>query len=236
MDAPAIPKTGPGSALLGMKLTARQQALWDLKLSGKTYQEIASILAISRPVVSNTLCIIRKKLGINKPWGFGNGGAGAVELTNPDKAAAVLDAMTEIDPYQKVADAFKACGLPKTVSDSLMRRLRLKYTGALTEVRSLKTGEILDIINKKIHLASFYLDDKAMAEASARDLMLGMSALIEKRQLLRGEPTQIISDVQRKKLNELVPLLIAEGQRRGITIEGQVLTKEVTVESVGTPS
>ncbi len=45
--------------------------------------------------------------------------------------------------------------------------------------------------------------------------------MVEKRQLLRGEATVIVSDLERKKLNELLPLLIAEGQRRGITIEGE---------------
>jgi hypothetical protein len=46
--------------------------------------------------------------------------------------------------------------------------------------------------------------------------------MIEKRQLLRGEPTQIISDAERKKLHELLPLAIAEAQRRGLTLDGQV--------------
>jgi hypothetical protein len=50
--------------------------------------------------------------------------------------------------------------------------------------------------------------------------------LIEKRQLLSGAPTVIVSDLERKKLNELLPLLIAEGQRRGIcgkaTIENAI--------------
>ena len=69
-----------------------------------------------------------------------------------------------------------------------------------------------------------------MAEASARDLMLGMSALVEKRQLLRGEPTQIISDLERKRLTELLPLLSFEMQRRGITYDGQVTQKVVSQE------
>ncbi len=71
-----------------------------------------------------------------------------------------------------------------------------------------------------------YLDDKVAGEASARDLAMGISQLVEKQQLLRGMPTAITSDLERKKMLELAPLLIAEAQRRGITIEGQV--REVT--------
>ena len=70
-----------------------------------------------------------------------------------------------------------------------------------------------------------FFDDKVMAEASARDIMLGIGVMIEKRNLLRGEPTAIISDHERKKLHELLPALIAESKRRGITVEGTVTTK-----------
>jgi hypothetical protein len=55
--------------------------------------------------------------------------------------------------------------------------------------RSLKSGEIVDALNHKIDLALRYMDDKTMSEASFRDLALGTTAMIEKRQLLRGEPT-----------------------------------------------
>ena len=208
-------------------LTAKQQAIYDLKGEGKGTAEIARLLGISGPVVRKTVVVINRKLGIS----FSKedalvrrvkaaATAHLIENKAPVRAAAILDALTEVEPYQKIRDAFKACGLPKAPSDALIHRLRVKYTGALTEVRSLKTLEILDLLNKKIHLGLLYLDDKVMAEASARDLMLGVSSLTEKRQLLRGEPTQIIADADRRKLHELLPALIEEGVRRGIAIPG----------------
>jgi hypothetical protein len=45
--------------------------------------------------------------------------------------------------------------------------------------------------------------------------MLGLGVMIEKRNLLRGEPTAIISDHERKKLHELLPALLEEAKRRG---------------------
>jgi hypothetical protein len=98
--------------------------------------------------------------------------------------------------------------------------------------RSLKSGEIVDALNHKIDLALRYMDDKTMSEASFRDLALGTAAMIEKRQLLRGEPTAIISDAERAKLHELLPLAIAEAQRRGLTIEGQVTEKTLNLLDV----
>lgn len=213
-------------------LTAKQQRIWDLKRpiadggEAKTYDEIAAIVGISNPVVGKTLHVIYKKLGIT------NGReraatAQTVEAANPDRAVAILDAMTEPDKYNHLKDALKACGLPANVSDKMIHRLRVKYTGALTEVRNLKTNEILNMLGEKIHLGLQYLDDKVFAEASARDIMTGLAQLIEKRQLLRGEPTSIISNDDRKKLSELLPALMAEGKRRGITMEGQVTERAV---------
>ena len=102
----------------------------------------------------------------------------------------------------------------------MIKRIRTKFYNAVAEVKNLKTNEILDLLGKKIHLALQHIDDKVIAEASFRDLALGTTAMIEKRQLLRGEPTQIISDTDRKKLHELMPILINESRRRTLTLEG----------------
>ena len=59
---------------------------------------------------------------------------------------------------------------------------------------------------------------------------MGTAQLIEKRQLLKGEPTQIISVDERKTLNQLLPLLIVEAQRRNVEIPGAVVEK--TIEKV----
>lgn len=210
--APAVPK-----------LTEKQKVIWEMKLAGKKRAEIASALGISEPLVSKTLQTVRKKLGIVKqPGGQG------LEETNPERFAAVLDAATE--PEAKLASIramFKEFGLPVAASEAVLRRIRQKYFGAVEATRSLKSAEIVDALNNKIDLALRYMDDKTMAEASFRDLALGTSAMIEKRQLLRGEPTQIVSDAERAKLHELAPALMAEMRRRGLTVEGVVTEKVV---------
>ena len=211
-------------ALLGMKLTDRQKVLWDMKLEGKSRPQIAADLGISVPAVSKTITTIRKKLGIVADHA---GEGGRTEDVDPEKAAAIIDAATEPEALIKVSEAMKAAGLPEKVRASLLHRIKVKYFGAVTEIRNLKTQEILDLLGKKIHLALTYMDDKVMAEASFRDLALGSTAMIEKRALLRGEPTQIISDHERKKLHELLPLAIAEAQRRGITLQGTVAEKTI---------
>lgn len=213
-------------------LTEKQQAVWDLTRpvseggQGKTRAEAAAILGISAPVVSKTIQVCYRKKGVKRVAGQMQ----SVEVKNPEKAAALIDIATNPElelKFGKLSDAMREAGLPPAASQAIIRRLRTKFYGAVTAVRNLKTQEILDMLGQKIHLALTYMDDKVMGEASFRDLALGTTAMIEKRQLLRGEPTQIVSDAERAKLHELLPLAIAEARRRGLTLEGAVTEKLV---------
>lgn len=223
----------PGDQRPAPVLPPQQQRVWTLKGEGKGDAEIAAIMGITQNVVQKYVVLARKKLGLTHTAAAKLSG---IEYKNPEAAAVAIEAAS--DPWFKTMKAsidnanelLKASGISGKISYALVKRLRTKYTGAIYAARNLQTGQILEMLGKKIDHCAFYLDDKVLAEASARDLMLGMTALVEKRQLLRGEPTQIVSDLERKKLNELLPLAIAEAQRRGLTIPGTVTEK--TVEPV----
>lgn len=211
-------------------LTARQQAMWDSKEAGRSNKEIADGLGISINNVSKTLTIIRAKLGIKGKIGGGTG----IEDKSPVIAAAAMEAAS--DPaadsmkaaIDRVNEQLKAAGVPGKVSAALVRRMTVKFANGVTATKELRTNDILEILGNRIDLAASYLDDKVMAEASARDLMLGLGVLIEKRNLLRGEPTAIISDHDRKKVHELLPMLYAEAKRRSLTVEGEVTSVTVS--------
>lgn len=216
--------TADGAAQ-AVPLTQKQQLAYDLRMQGKSRADAASLMGISKPVYSKTLQAAYKKLGISKK---NTAPSSATEIKDPAKFAAVIDAATEPEAkLESIRKVFKDYGLPPIASEALLRRIRQKYFGVVEATRSLKSGEIVDALNNKIDLALRYMDDKTMSEASFRDLALGTAAMIEKRQLLRGEPTQIISDAERAKLHELLPRVIAEAQRRGLTVEGEVTGKSV---------
>lgn len=75
-------------------------------------------------------------------------------------------------------------------------------------------------LEKKIAELIGHMTEDKMAAAGVRELSTAISQLIEKRALLRNEPTQIVSHEQRMKLEELVPELIAEVKKRGMVIDG----------------
>ena len=70
-----------------------------------------------------------------------------------------------------------------------------------------------------------------MADANFRDLSMGVAQLIEKRQLLKGEPTQIVSVDERKTLNQLLPLLIQEAARRGVIVSPPPMPTQDAIEA-----
>lgn len=217
---------GPVGGVVVKGLTPKQQRIWDLVQSGKKYTEIARELGISDPVVHKHMNAVRRKLGMIGSRKSTDGS----EFKEPERFAAAFDAASETK-LAKLKDVLEENGIPPKASQAIIHRIRVKYFGAVTEVRNLKKMELDEMLGKKIHLMLHYIDDKVASEASARDLAMGVAQLIEKQQLIRGEPTQIVSDLERKKLNELLPLAIAEAKRRGLTLEGQVL--ERTVEPAG---
>lgn len=216
------------------ELTTKQQALWDLKEQGKTRPEIATELGISNQCVSNTITIIRKKLSLTISKGNG-GEQRTTEVQHPELAAAAIDAAsdpatkTRKEAIEKVNQTLKDAGVPGKVSYALIRRMSVKYADVVTEKKRLSTSEILETLDRDICLISGYIDDFVCAGANLRDLGLIKGSLIEKRNLLRGEPTTIMSTEERAKLKDLLPALVVECRRRGITIEGTVIREESEV-------
>ena len=67
------------------------------------------------------------------------------------------------------------------------------------------------------------ITDDVIAEAKLKDRMIAAGIVLDKRQLLSGLPTQILSLDERKSLKELVPMLFKEATRRGIVLDGSAV-------------
>lgn len=102
---------------------------------------------------------------------------------------------------------------------TLMRLEEKKEAIVAAEGRELRDPEVVRLLTKKIDLALVYLDDQALADAKAKDLADIVSKLIDKRQLLMGEPTSVVSIEDRRQRHELLDALKAELERRQKTID-----------------
>lgn len=199
------------------ELTEKQTLILELKRDGKTNKDIAGAVGCSENVVRKQLTTIYRKLGI-KGGQDDLSKRSLTELYRPEQAATFIDKAT--DPFGKVAKAMQESGLPASTCEALLRRLRARYRQVSATVRELKTAELIRMLNDRIVLALEYMDEKVVAEASFRDLSLGTSAMIEKRNLLRGEPTIAVDFTTHKRIAELMPLFLAEARRRGMVIDG----------------
>ena len=139
------------------------------------------------------------------------------EFNKPEETAAALESLS--DPFAKLKDAAEACGFPQVTIKALVRRMETKYKPVDDEIKALKTPALLSLIEEKIGMCLEHMDDYTFANAELRDLAVTFGILAEKRQLLRGEPTQILSVNERTHMNDLLPMIVKEAGRRGMTID-----------------
>ena len=141
----------------------------------------------------------------------------ALDALGDETIAGLIDWATE--PYGTFIKAAEDLGLAPQVVKRMMERIKSKYQPVLGPLQDVKTKDLVALLEDRAHRALLYLDDQALAKASAKDLAIIAGITIEKRNLLRGEPTQILSVEERHTLNELIPLIVAEGERRNMTID-----------------
>ena len=146
------------------ELTAHQGRIHDMRRpvadggGGKTAREIAAELGISTSTVAKTFSAINQKLGIAKKTeaqtqdGSQVGRAhefSRTENTRPEVAAAAIVALADptIDTFaeaiRRANAALVAGGIPGKVSDAILRRMRVKFGGAITEIKATNTATLM---------------------------------------------------------------------------------------------
>lgn len=90
----------------------------------------------------------------------------------------------------------------------------------------------LEAIDRRAALLLVRMDDKVIREMKGQQIAAAFGVLMEKRALLRGEPTQIVNYENRGKIDELAKMMMAEMKRRGIAAAEEpvvidMVTKEV---------
>ncbi len=99
-----------------------------------------------------------------------------------------------------------------------LERESIAYMGELGEITD---KGLSDDMRRLVALYVWHLghNPEALARSSSKDVATIMGILVDKAQLLRGEPTQITRLQDVKKLDEVAEMLQAEMQRRGKIID-----------------
>lgn len=153
-----------------------------------------------------------------------------LENTNPELAAAIIERWGD-NPYEGMLELARHVGVPPATAQALIERLKTRYSPAVAEMRQHTTRDFQKLLDERMMMALEYLGDVTMAGASAKDLAIVFGILAEKRALLRGEPTSIVRHEDRMALAELLPAVLHEAARRGMTID---LTPSDYTEAEGT--
>lgn len=128
------------------------------------------------------------------------------------------------NPQQRLEDVAKAVGIPKATAQALARRLMAKGgQPVVEEYRRLSSEKLAEMFDSKLQMIMSYVDPLTVGTASLKDLAIAAGIFTEKRQLLRGHATQIVTVDDRRKLNELMPKLLQEARRRGLEIDGEAV-------------
>lgn len=139
----------------------------------------------------------------------------AIEKTDPAKAGELLALLTT-PSEARLGEIAEAVGLSKEVVGRFVEVMRTSYMAFNEEVREVSANEFLPLIDTRAKQALQFMTPEKMAAANVRDLAVMFGVLMEKRQLLRGEPTQILSVDDRRQMTTLMPFMLKEAQRRGM--------------------
>lgn len=83
-------------------------------------------------------------------------------------------------------------------------------------LRKVTAGELIERLGDLQVRLLESLDDETIRKASMAQRMVAFGIATDKRQLLSGQPTQIMSVEERRRLTVVVPELVRELARRGL--------------------
>ncbi len=191
-------------------------------------EDLAIRLGVKPATVKLHLARVNKRL--DDPGSLkvpGQRGPVSLDWSDPEKFAAGVAALS--DPAQSVAGAARQAGLNPDVAYKIAKRL----DGDLQPLgRVLEDVRIEDLTRRFGMLTRDALDHltpEKLNGATAQQLAIIAGIAADKWQLLRGQPTQRVEIDDRRKMDEVLNLIMQEAQRRNIEIdvtpEGEVTAK-----------
>jgi hypothetical protein len=215
-----------------MQIRAREKRkrIYDLRSENHSWDDIAKITGYERATCEKYFRVAVTKDGLPAFESPDYGGTRAMERAQPEAAAAVVaglaaaSALGDDEKFRALREAAKAAGMKPALVSALIKRLSVgNYSMVTQEATRLAGKQLLDALEEKTALVFQYLDEYAVSQASLKDLSIAANILIEKQQLLKNQPTQIIDFTSRQQLGVLLPAIAAEARRRGIEIEGSAV-------------
>ena len=104
------------------------------------------------------------------------------------------------------------------LSETRVRQIRDSAAEKIQKLRATDNRLIVEKLEDLIDRIQDSMTDEDIRKAPLSQRMIAMGIAVDKRQLLKGEATVIHGTERRAKLEELMPALLAEAQRRGVAL------------------
>ena len=148
----------------------------------------------------------------------------SIETTNPDLAVTLIETLVDAvgtpDERKREFKALaKRLGMPEGTAREVYDRFNRKYRVVVETLRKANTVDILKLVDHCIIEVMESLSIEDWSKVGARDKMVIAGILVDKRQLLSGEPTAIVSVEDRRSLAALTKAMIQEGKKRGYEVD-----------------
>lgn len=221
----AKPKRGrpPKDRTKPEALTDNQRTAYEMRRAGKTWDEIAQAMHIGLQTARDHARAAERNGMPPLQWGH-NYASLKVEMDD-EKAVELLKAMNGVDQNGKVdTDAIMKiaalAGVPTRSAMAFAKRIGSRFGDLKTAYRRMTAAEQSDMLMEKANFMADHIDPISVVGMNAKDLAFGVAALVDKALLLTGRPTAIYDLNVRTRLDKLMPIMLAEAKRRGITIDG----------------
>jgi hypothetical protein len=142
------------------------------------------------------------------------------------------------DPPRTAAECGRMVGLSLSHIDKQWKSIRSKLgrdpliawkqTGHLSaggveqfeRLRMVPTDTLIKLAEMRAEALLRAITPEKLEKATVKDLTSGYRELINSRQLLKGEPTQILQVNQRENLKRLFPVVLKQLRRKGVDVDG----------------
>lgn len=191
-----------------VELTDIQRRAYELRSDGLSWGKVAEEMGTSRLNASRAVKRAEEKLAQ----------AGAMEDNREDLLPSLRDEAGPSEPteeeFERARLFFQDMNMPVGMATAVVNRLKAAR-GLSIETQTMPTNEAkVARFENLLALLTEFVDPYILAQASAKDLISGISTLVNTIQLLKGEPTQIMGFREREDLDDLATAIQAELDRR----------------------
>jgi hypothetical protein len=219
-------ETGSLTPLERKKLTPSQLEAWDLRFGEDPpipLREVARQLGRPEGTVmreySQALEVLGRETGQN-------GGQNDLLVLDPEKGAEVVTELSS-PAAESIKQVALEQGIPYSAALSIARRLDGKFLPLKHAIGSVKAHDIADLCTERGYALVASIDDQVIADMKGFQRAIAGCALIDKGELMRGKPTHVYSIQEMRGLPQLIEMLIASAEQRGLVTDVNPETQRV---------